>query len=161
MRYFVKFTFLLLVTSNSFAQILETDKLVDFVEKYEATWQSHDAERLADFFSADSDMIVGVLPRVSGLAAIEQWWNNYFSRIDSGRVISISIESVRLLRPDVALLNVNTITGGTHSVTNTDMENRKARGTWVVTQNDGEWEISALRAHSPIGELREKPGTDN
>lgn len=160
MKYFVKLTFLLVAASNSFAQTLETDKLVNFVEKYETAWQSHDAERLADFFSADSDMIVGVLPRVAGRAAIKQWWNNYFSRIDSGRVISISIESVRFLRPDVALLNVNTITGGTHSETNKALENRKARGTWLATQNDGEWEISALRAHSPIGELREKPGTD-
>ena len=105
-------------------------------------------------------MIVGVQPRVSGRAAIEQWWNNYFSRIDTGRMITISIDSVRLLRPDVALLNVDTTTAGIHSETNEALEQRKARGTWLVIRDDDEWEIAALRAHSPIGELREKPGTD-
>ena len=105
-------------------------------------------------------MIVGVLPRVSGRAAIEQSWDQYFSGIDRNRHISISIESMRLLRPDVALLNVDTITGGTHSETNEPLEPRQARGTWLVIRNDGEWEITALRMHSPVGESRDKPGTD-
>ena len=160
MKYFAQLAFLFLVTSNSLAQPTETDQLIGFVEKYEAAWQFHDAKQLAAFFSADCDMIVGVQPRVSGRAAIEQWWNNYFSRLDSGRMIKISIDSVRLLRPDVALLNVDTITAGIHSETNEALERRKARGTWLVIRDDGEWEIAALRAHSPIGELREKPGTD-
>ena len=75
-------------------------------------------------------------------------------------MITISIDSMRLLRPDIALINVDTITAGIHSETNEALEQREARGTWLVTRDDGEWEIAALRAHSPIGELREKPGTD-
>ena len=160
MKYSVQLALLLFATSDALAQTVETDQLAKFVEKYEATWQSHDAGRLAGFFSEDCDMIVGTGPRVSSRSAIEQSWDHYFSRIDRGRLISISIESLRLLRPDVALLNVDTVTGGTHSETNQALEQRKARGTWLVTRNDGQWEISALRAYSPIGELREKPGTD-
>lgn len=160
MKYFAQLAFLFFVASNSLAQSIETDQLLGFIEKYEVTWQLHDAERLAAFFSADCDMIVGVQPRVSGRAAIEQWWNNYFSRIDTGRMITISIDSVRFLRPDVALLNVDTTTAGIHSETNEALERRKARGTWLVIRDDDEWEIAALRAHSPIGESREKPGTD-
>jgi ketosteroid isomerase-like protein len=105
-------------------------------------------------------MIVGIQPRISGRAAIEQSWADYFSRIDSGRVISIPIESVRYLRSEIALINVETTTGGSHSESNDVMENRRARGTWVIIRRKGEWKIFALRAHSPIGELREKPGTD-
>lgn len=160
MKFFVQIAFLFFAASNTLAQTVQPDQLEKFVEKYVATWQSHNAERLAGFFSEDSDMIVGIQPRISGRTAIEQAWAHYFSRIDSGRVISISIESVRLLSPDIALLNVDTTTGGTHSETNETLEYRKARGTWVVIRSKGEWEISALRAHSPIGELREKPGTD-
>ena len=160
MKYFARLALLFLVASNSLAQSTERDQLIGFVKKYEATWQLHDAKQLAAFFSADCDLIVGVQPRVSGRVAIEQWWLSYFSRIDSGRTITISIDSVRLLRPEVALLNVDTITAGNHSETNQALEQRKARGTWLVIQDDGEWEIAALRAHSPIGELREKPGTD-
>ena len=142
------------------AQAIDSGQLEDFVKKYEETWQSHDAERLADFFADDSDMIVGIQPRIVGRAAIEMGWNRYFSRIDSGRLLAISIESIRILSPDVALINVDTTTGGIHSETDKVLESRKARGTWVVTRSSGDLKISALRAHSPTGELRESPGTD-
>jgi len=97
---------------------------------------------------------------MSGRAAIQAWWNVYFSRLDSGRVISISIEFVRVLSADVVLLNVETTTGGTHSETNMTLEPRKARGTWAATRSGGEWRITALRAHSAVGKLRQAPGTD-
>lgn len=140
---------------------VESDSLEAFVREYEETWQSHDAERLAGFFTEDSDMIVGILPRISGRAAIETWWGLYFSRIDRGRALSISIDSIRRLSPDIALLNVQTTTGGTHSETSEELESRRARGTWVVTRVGGEWKIAALRAHSPVGQQRPVPGTDD
>ena len=152
---------MLIAASDSLPQAAESDPLQDLVNKYEETWQAHDAKRLADFFAEDSDMIIGIQPRITGRAAIETSWDLYFSRIDSGRVISISIESIRILSPNIALLNLHTTTGGTHSETNEVLESRKARGTWVVIRSSGDWRISALRAHSPIGELREAPGTDN
>lgn len=160
MKYTVQIAFLLFAASHAVAQPVQTEQIEKFVEEYEAIWQSHDAERLADFFSEDSDMIVGIQPRISGRTAIEESWADYFHRIDSGRVIAISIESVRFLSPEIALINVDTTTGGTHSKTNEAMEFRKARGTWVVTRSQGDWKIAALRMHSPIGQLREKPGTD-
>lgn len=152
---------MLMTSSNLLAQTDESDSLEQFVKRYEETWQSHDARRLANFFGEDSDMIMGIQPTVSGRGAIEAWWNLYFSRIDSGRALSISIESIRILSPNIALLNVHTTTGGTHSMTNDILESRKARGTWVVTRSSDDWKISALRAHSPVGELRTAPGTDD
>ena len=146
--------------SNSFAQTSEADSLERLVKAYEETWQLHDAARLALFFTEDSDMIVGIQPIIVGRPAIEMWWDRYFSRIDGGREVSVSIDSMRNLSPDIALLNVHTTTGGTHSETNEVLESRKARGTWVVTRADGDWKIVALRMHSPVGEQRLKPGTD-
>lgn len=151
---------LLIVSGQAFAQANEADELQEFVKRYEEIWQSHDGELLEDFFAYDSDMIVGIQPRIVGREAIAASWNRYFSRIDSGRLLAVSIESMRFLSPDIALINVATTTGGTHSETNEMLESRKARGTWVVTRGGGEWKISALRAHSPIGELREVPGKD-
>lgn len=138
----------------------EADLPENFVKTYEDTWQLHDASRLATFFTEESDMIVGIQPIVVGRVAIETWWNLYFSHIDSGRLVSISIESKRILSPNIVLLNVHTTTGGTHSETNEVLESREARGTWVVTSASGDWKIAALRMHSPVGERRFKPGTD-
>lgn len=161
MRCFLPLLLILTAAIDSFAQTAATDSLEAFVSEYEETWQSHDAERLGEFFAEDADMIVGILPRIAGRAAIETSWGLYFSRIDSGRALSISIDSIRILSPGVALLNVRTTTGGTHSETKEDLESRHARGTWVVTRVDGDWKIAALRAHSPVGQERLSPGTDN
>ena len=151
---------LLSVSGQACAQAADTDELKEFIKRYEETWQSHDGARLGDFFADDSDMVIGIQPRIVGREAIGASWSQYFSRIDTGRLLTISVESVRFLSPDIALINVATTTGGTHSETNEILESRKARGTWVVTRGGGEWTISALRAHSPVGELREAPGTD-
>ena len=160
MKHLLPLVSLLAISGQISAQENEVDELQDFVKQYEEIWQSHDAGLLGDFFADDSDMIVGIQPRIVGREAIAASWNEYFSRIDSGRLLSVSIESIRLLSPDIALINVATTTGGTHSETNEILESRKARGTWVVTREGGEWTISALRVHSPVGELRVAPGTD-
>ncbi len=160
MKLILPLILLLVVPSQVLAESGEADDLKEFIQQYEATWQAHDAERLGDYFSDDSDMIVGLLPRIVGRDAIVDWWDRYFTRIDKGRLLTISIESIRFLSPNVALINVETTTGGDPSETNEKLESRKARGTWVVTRSGGDWQISALRAHSPIGELREAPGTD-
>jgi uncharacterized protein (TIGR02246 family) len=160
MKRLVPLVLLLIVSVQAFAQAENADELQAFIKQYEEIWQSHDGELLGGFFARDCDMIVGIQPRIVGREAIAESWNRYFSRIDSGRLLTISIESMRFLSPGIALINVATTTGGNHSETNETLESRKARGTWVVTREGGEWRISALRAHSPIGELREAPGAD-
>ena len=141
MKYFLPFALILLAVSQSLADPAASDSLEDFVSRYEETWQSHHAQRLAEFFAEDAD-IIGIQPRIVGRASIQMWWDRYFSRLDSGRVVSISVESIRILSPDVALLNVATTTGGFHSETSEPLESRKARGTWVVTRSRGAWTIS-------------------
>jgi uncharacterized protein (TIGR02246 family) len=151
---------LLILSGQAFAQSNEADELQEFIKRYEEIWQSHDGELLGDFFARDSDMILGIQPRIVGREAIAASWSEYFSRLDSGRLLTVSINSYRFLSPDIALINVATTTGGIHSETNEMLGSRKARGTWVVIREGAKWRISALRAHSPVGELRESPGTD-
>ena len=161
MKSLVPIVLLLCAAGGSPAQTADPDRLEEFVREYEGTWQAHSAERLAEYFAEDCDMVAGIRPRIAGRAAIEKWWETYFSRLDTGRMLSISIESIRVLGPDVALLNVDTTTGGAHSETNEPLESRRARGTWIVTRTGGDWRISAIRMHSPVGEERLRPGTDN
>lgn len=151
---------LLLSTQSAWAQNSDLSELAQFVKVYEETWNTHDAQLLAGLFTEDSDMLVGIGPRLSGRSAVGRWWEIYFSRIDRGRFLEISIDSVRFLGSDVALLNVDTTTGGEHAETSEMLPTRLARGTWVVVRRHGDWQISALRAHSPLGESREGPGVD-
>jgi uncharacterized protein (TIGR02246 family) len=160
LKHLLLFAFLFTTASDSLAEAVGAESLESFLQAYEQTWQLHDASHLADFFAVDSDMIVGIQPTFVGRAAIETWWDQYFSRIDSGRFVSVSIDSMRILGPNIALLNVHTTTGGTHSETKEALESREARGTWVVARAGKDWKIAALRMHSPVGEQRLKPGTD-
>jgi uncharacterized protein (TIGR02246 family) len=160
MKRFSSLVLLFILSVLALAQPNDADQLEEFVKRYEETWQSHNGDLVGEFFALEADMIIGIQPRFVGREAIAASWSQYFSRIDSGRFLTVSIESIRFLSPDIALINVVTTTGGTRSETNERLESRRARGTWVVTRGNEDWKISALRAHSPVGQLRQEPGTD-
>jgi uncharacterized protein (TIGR02246 family) len=114
------------------------------VEAYRTTWGEHDASALARFFTADADMIMGTDPVSVGREAVEEWWRAYFERQEPERQVEIDLHAVRLITPDVAVLNVTTTTGG-RSGQGKELQSRRARGTWVVVHQAGGWHISAMR----------------
>ena len=130
-----------------------------FLKAYTAAWNSHDGEALAAFFTADADLIMGNLPRVSGREAIGEWWRTYFFRLDEGRKGAFELLSLRDIAPEVTLANVRSKTFGV-SRHGKGLETRLARGTWVVVKSHGEWQIAAMRGFPAEGEQRERPGTD-
>jgi uncharacterized protein (TIGR02246 family) len=154
------FLTLFVAAQTTQAQSGDRVELGQFVKEYEAAWNTHDADVLAVFFTEDSDMLMGAEPRVVGRSKIRDWWDGYFSRIDKGRVGEFSVESMRVIAPGVAILNLNSTTKGQSVETGEILETRRARGTWVVLRQGNRWRISALRGHSPQGQTREAPGTD-
>ena len=129
------------------------------VEAYEDAWNRHDASELAGFFAPHADMIMGSGPRIVGREAIRDWWGGYFDRIVEERKGTFVIVSVRLIGDNVALLNVASTTAG-RTVDGQRLATRRARGTWVVARETGEWLIVAMRGQPAEGELRSSPGTD-
>ena len=130
-----------------------------WVKKYEDAFNTHKASAVAAFFSEDADMILGNGPRIVGREAIQEWWAHYFSRIDEERKGTFAIDSLRLIAPEVVLINLDTRTAGRRS-TGEELPARLARGTWVATRQNGEWRISAFRAFPAVGEVRFSPGRD-
>lgn len=129
------------------------------VRAYERAWNTHDASRVAAFYTHDADMVMGNGPRISGREAITEWWARYFAAISDKRVGTFEVESLRLLNPDVALANVGTLTAG-RDEKGEELPARRARGTWILTTQDGQWLISALLGLPAEGDLRVEPGTD-
>jgi len=130
-----------------------------WVQTYEKAWNTHDAEAVAAFFSEDADLMMGNAPIVVGRDAIRDGWARYFSRIDEGRSGRMAVDSLRVLAPDVVLVNIDSTTAGRRS-NGEELPTRLARGTWVVARRDGRWQIVALRALPAVGEVRLVPGTD-
>lgn len=129
------------------------------VHAYERAWNSHDASAVAGFYTQDADLVMGNGPRTEGRPAIAAWWARYFSAISDNREGTFQVESLRLLSPDVALANVNTLTAGA-SENGEELPARRARGTWILSAKDGEWLIAALRGLPAEGDVRVEPGTD-
>ena len=121
----------------------ETAALRQRVEAHQSAWNTHDPTALAAFFSEDADLVLGNLPAVRGRGAIEAWWRSYFESQEPERRITFDVTSARLLTPGVALVDVATITGGAGR--SEGLPVRKARGTWLLRRDGGEWLISAMR----------------
>jgi len=114
------------------------------VTQYIASWNTHDSNALSGYFTADADMIMGNGPILEGRRAISDWWRNYFAVQEPERKLMIEVLSTKSIRADVALLNIRTTTGG-RTVQDPELTPRKARGTWVLVRQDGEWLISVIR----------------
>jgi uncharacterized protein (TIGR02246 family) len=130
-----------------------------WIDAYEKTWNTHEASAVAAFFSEDADFIAGNGPRIVGRDAIEESWQRYFSGIDEARQGTFAIASLKVITLEVVLVNINSTTAG-HGPSGDNLPTRLARGTWVVTRNNGELQISAFRALPAEGDVRTGPGRD-
>jgi uncharacterized protein (TIGR02246 family) len=143
-------------------QTAHSESLADVraqVRAYERAWNSHDAGRVAAFYTHDADMAMGNGPWISGREAIREWWARYFAAISDHRVGTFDVQSLRLVAPGVVLANIRTLTAG-RDEENKELPARRARGTWILTEQDGQWLISALRGLPAEGDARVEPGTD-
>jgi len=114
-----------------------------FVAAYEDTFNRHDPEALSAFYRDDADIIIREGTIIHGTEAIAKWWRDYFNQPRPYRALLI-IEEIRMLSDNVALINF-TATGATPESTDQLLPVRRARATWVVLREDGDWLIAALR----------------
>lgn len=118
--------------------------LHEYVETYQNAMSTHDPTVVAAFFSEDADLVPGNLPALHGRGAIEAWWRTYFERQEPKRRGTFDITATRFLTPDVGLVNL-AITSGGVGVGGEVLPVRKARGTWLLRRNSGQWLIEAAR----------------
>jgi uncharacterized protein (TIGR02246 family) len=124
--------------------VVEPPDLLQFVASYQTAFDTRDPVAVAAFFSEDADLVPGNLPALHGRGVIEAWWRTYFERQEPERRGRFDVTSARHLAPDVALINLETTTGG--SGLGGVLPVRKARATWVLRRQDGQWLIEAARA---------------
>ncbi len=122
-------------------------ELYKLVQEYQHTFNTRDAAALSEFFTEDADVVVGNLLEAKGRQALENLWQNYwrskFNRQEPGRRGTFTINSLRKITNDVALINLLSVTGGQDSL-GAEHRTRKARGTWVVHRLKDEWLIASI-----------------
>ena len=72
---------------------------------YAAAWEKHDAKAIAVFYTEEADLVISSGESFSGRGAIEQSMQQWFDGILKDTTFAETIEKVRLIRPDLALVD--------------------------------------------------------
>jgi uncharacterized protein (TIGR02246 family) len=115
--------------------------LESIVARLEAAWNAMDGPAFAAAFATDADFVTIRGEHYRGRPAIAAGHSAIFRTIYSGSTNRCTIEAVRLLHPQVALVHVQSVLdtpqgplAGRHA----------ARFSLVLTKEPGGWEIAAL-----------------
>jgi len=110
------------------------------VATMEAAWNAGDGTRFAAPFSNDADFVTIRAEHLRGREAIAGGHAAIFRTIYAGSVNRYTVESIRLLRPDVALAHVRAVLNapsgplaGTNNATFSIVLTREANGWQIAT----------------------------
>lgn len=114
------------------------------VQQVEDGWNAHDGKAFASPFASDASYVVVNGMKIDGREAIEKGHTAIFSSIYKDSHNVATVKSIRLLRPDVAVVhvewNLEVSKGG---------EKAQAMNTMVMTKEGGKWSIAAFH-NTPV-----------
>ncbi len=150
-KYFLIITVLFLLAGYANAQT-DSAKATDEaairanVEQIVKGWNMKSGAEFAKPFAEDADYVVINGMKIKGRTAIIKGHQGIFDTVYKNSVLSYTVEQLRFLRPDVAVIHVR----GVLQVTRGDKtESGNARITLVMTKNNDNWEIAAFQ-NTPI-----------
>jgi uncharacterized protein (TIGR02246 family) len=120
----------------------EERALHGIVYHLEAAWNAADATAFAAPFTEDAEFIHILGGYYTGRAAIEAGHRMIFGTIYKGSTVRYSVEKIRFLRPDVALVFLRQFLQFQEGGAATELE---ARPTIVAKKVDGSWRIAAMQ----------------
>ncbi|MGO9518096.1 MAG: SgcJ/EcaC family oxidoreductase [Candidatus Korobacteraceae bacterium] len=108
----------------------------------EAAWNAADGQSFAEAFAEDADFIHILGGYYTGRAAIEAGQRMIFGTIYKGSTVRYSVEKIRFLRTDVAIVSLRQYLQFHEGGAASDLE---ARPTIVADKHDGKWRIAHLQ----------------
>ena len=119
------------------------DQITQRSTAYAAAWAKQDAKAVAAFYSDDADLVIHNGQTFQGRASIEQAMQEWFTGILKDTTFSETIEKVRLVKKDVAIvdseLQIKGAGGGDDAAGRFHMVT-------VLTKHDGQWFRDTARA---------------
>jgi len=116
--------------------------LHEMVYHLEAAWNAADGQSFAEAFAEDADFVHILGGYYTGRAAIEAGHRMIFGTIYKGSTVRYSVEKIRFLRPDVAIVSLRQYLQFQEGGAASDLE---ARPTLIAGKNDGSWRIVHLQ----------------
>lgn len=111
------------------------------VRQLEAAWKAMDGPAFAVPFAVDADFVNIRGEHFRGRLAIADGHALIFRTIYAGSTTEMTVETARLLRPDVALVHVHSVLDAPQGPL---AGRHKARFSMVLTRDPGGWEIGAF-----------------
>ena len=112
--------------------------LHEMVYHLEAAWNAADGQSFAEAFAEDADFIHLLGGYYTGRAAIEAGHRMIFGTIYKGGAVRYSVEKIRFVRPDVAIVYLRQYLQFHEGGSASDLE---ARPTLIADKRDGRWQI--------------------
>lgn len=129
------------------AQLRPADEAAirQFVATFERSWNARDGSALAALYRPDADQILGLRPAVTGRAEIERQWSAILPSLPQGLTITIRVESIRPVTPDVVVVNATGTFAGGRDAAGKPLPRSSDRATNVLARDGAAWKIASLR----------------
>ena len=112
---------------------------------YDAAWNAADAHGLAQLWADDADHMEPDGRIIRGRAAVQQLFTDRFAADLKGTRSQQTIESVRFVTPDVAVVDASYEVTGMHPSDGTDLPAIHGRYVDIWLKHAGKWRIAADR----------------
>ena len=134
---------LLALTFNAYAQNNHTadeSAVREAVKQMETGWNTKSGAAFAKPFAEDADYVIINGNYIKGRAVIESAHQRIFDTIYKDTTISLTVQQIRFLRPDVAVVHVK----GQRTGPTTEL-NQGALITLILTKEKQTWTIAAFQ----------------
>ena len=112
------------------------------VEQMAKGWNAKSGAEFAKPFAEDADYVIVNGMQIKGRAIIDKSHQDIFDTIYKNSTVSVSVEQIRFLRPDVALVHVRSSLSVTRE---NSTRTTSGKITLVMTKNKDNWEVAAFQ----------------
>lgn len=118
--------------------------LRQIVKQLEDAWNAHDGKAFAAPFAADADYVIVNGMYIKGREEIERGHTQIFTTFYRESRNAATVRSVRMIRPDVAVVHVEW-----NLEPRPGAEKARAMNTLVLTKDGGKWSIAVFQ-NTPV-----------
>ena len=119
-------------------------------DEWSAAWNKHDPKLMASFFFPDGDLINPFGKHCHGTAEIEKLFTDEQSGPMAGTTYSGTIEHIRYLGKDIAIIDVASEITGMKAPDGSAAPPFKHHVTWIAENKGGKWLAHGARAFVTI-----------
>jgi uncharacterized protein (TIGR02246 family) len=111
----------------------------------ETTWADGDVAAYSKLWAENADFVGPTGERFNGHAALVEHFTKLLTGAGKGSRLSFDVDTIRFLKPDVALLDLHLGVSGRHSEDGSHLPALKLPIMLLVTQKAGHWYIDSFR----------------